>query len=111
MAGRPRKVISDEDMIKAEGYALENCQDCTIEGLMGWSQGFIKEREDISKRLRQKRQEHKQAIRASQFNHVKNPVMAMFLGKNVLGQADKQEITGKDGQPLLAPVINVMPKD
>ena len=90
--GRPKAVISDEDLAKAEEYALQNCKNNTIATLMGWHPMFIAEHEEILKRLRKKRAEHAQTIRESQFNHVKNPIMAMFLGKNVLGQADKQDI-------------------
>jgi hypothetical protein len=95
MAGRgKKKIVSEEDMLKAESYALENCKTNTICQLMGWHQNFVEDHPEIKKRLQVKRAEHAETIRKSQFNHVKNPVMAMFLGKNVLGQADKQEITG-----------------
>jgi len=108
-AGRPKREVSEEDMIKVEQYALENCQNATIEGLMGWPNDFINKRPDISKRVKEKRQEHKRLIRESQFHQRKNPVMAIFLGKNVLGQTDKQELTGKDGQPLAPLHITVLP--
>ena len=45
----------------------------------------------------------KVSLRRYQFNMAKtSPAMAIFLGKNYLGQADKihQEITGKDGERL-----------
>jgi hypothetical protein len=40
-----------------------------------------------------------------------NPAMCIWLGKQYLGQKDTQEITGRDGQPLLPmpPVIQIMP--
>lgn len=92
MAGRgKKKQISSKDMAKAEELALHNCQNATIEGIMGWPNGFISKRDDIAKILTQKRQEHKAALRSSQWNQRNNPAMAIFLGKNVLGQADKQE--------------------
>ena len=44
MAGRGcKKIISDEDMAQAEGYAYEGCQNNTIEGLLRWARGFISE--------------------------------------------------------------------
>ena len=59
--------------------------------------------------MEKKRAEHKAEIRSNQRRQAKtNPVMNIFLGKNYLGQADKQEISGKDGSPLVAPIINVM---
>jgi hypothetical protein len=33
-----------------------------------------------------------------------NATMLIWLGKNLLGQADKQEVTGKDGAPLMQTV-------
>ena len=45
----------------------------------------------------------KVSLRRYQFNMAKtSPAMAIFLGKQYLGQADKihQEHTGKDGKPL-----------
>lgn len=112
MAGRGcKKIISPDDMAKAESYALLNCKDRTICLLMGWADNFINQREEIRARMEVKRAEHRLCLRESQSKHIKNPIMAIFLGKNCLGQADKQEISGKDGAPLLAPVINVMPKE
>ena len=94
MAGRgKKKQISEEDMAKAEQLALDNCQNATIEGLMGWPNAFISKRDDIAKRIRQKRQAHKAEIRANQRRMAKtNPVMAIWLGKNSLGQTDKQDM-------------------
>ena len=110
MAGRPKKIISKEDMARAESYALENCQNGTIATLMGWDREWLHQREDILTKLRLKRAEHKLEIRRNQRRQAKNnPVMNIFLGKNALGQADKSEISGKDGSPLPAPTIIVQP--
>ena len=51
----------------------------------------------------QKRESGKQSLRRAQWNtalEAKNAVMQIFLGKNMLGQADKQEITGANGGPI-----------
>jgi hypothetical protein len=113
MAGRGCKtVISDEDMARAEEYALQGCKNNTIATLMGWTHEFVRDRPDILKRLTLKRAERDQRLRKLQFEQAeKYAPMSMFLGKNYLGQADKSEISGKDGSPLVAPVINVMPKE
>jgi len=114
MAGRgKKKQISPEDMARAEEYALQGCKNNTIAKLMGWDDSLIPQREDIKKRLSIKRAERDQKLRKLQFEQAeKYAPMAMFLGKNYLGQADKQEISGKDGTPLLPPQINVMaPED
>ena len=113
MAGRgKKKIISPADMALAESHAYDGCQNGTIEGLMGWDDSFIAKRKDIGRKLLLKRQERKLWLRRLQFKQCeKQPVVGIFLGKNYLGQADKQEISGKDGAPLLAPVINVLPPE
>ena len=113
MAGRgKKKIISAEDMAKAEAMALDNCQNNTICRVMGWNEHFLEDRKDILKRLQKKRAEHKAEVRANQRKHSKtSPVGAIWLGKQSLGQTDRSEISGKDGAPLLPPVINIMPKE
>lgn len=113
MAGRGcKKIISDEDMAQAEGYAYDGCQNNTIEGLLRWARGFISARVDIAEKLTRKRQERYAWLRRKQFDQCKtNPVVGIFLGKNYLGQADKHEVSGKDGAPLPAPTIIVQAPD
>ena len=113
MAGRGcKKIVSDEDMAKAEAMALDNCQNNTICRVMGWNEHFIEDRPDILKRLQKKRAEHKAEVRANQRKHSKtHPVGAIWLGKQSLGQTDKSELSGKDGGPLLPPTIIVRPKE
>ena len=62
---------------------------------MNWSNGFISKRPDISKKLTQKRQHRKNDLRQAQTDtalSAKNPVMQIWLGKNDLGQTDKQDV-------------------
>jgi len=93
MAGRgKKKIITKEVMAEAERMAGLNCQDGTIATALGWHVNFIKERKDILKRLRKKRAEFKIDLREAQKNQTNTPAMAIFLGKNYLGQADKQEV-------------------
>ena len=113
MAGRgKKKIISKEDMAKAEAYALDNCQNGTICKLMGWNHNFLEDRPDILKKLEVKRAEHKAEVRQYQRKHARtSPVGAIWLGKQSLGQTDKSEIAGKNGAPLAAPMIIVQPKE
>ena len=106
--GRPKTVISDEDMAKAEDMAKKGCQDRTIAGVMGWDQGWLKNREDITLRLKKKRQEGKVELRTAQYDKAitsKDTTMQIWLGKNRLGQADKKDVTS-GGAPI-APQINI----
>jgi len=42
------------------------------------------------------------SLRRTQFEMAKtNPAMAIFLGKNLLGQTDRQEVSGPQGSPLV----------
>jgi hypothetical protein len=95
MAGRgKKKLISKKDMAKAEGYAFIGCKNNTICTLMSWGHNFLEDRPDIRKRLTQKRAERDYALRKSQTDKAlmeKNPTMLIFLGKNELGQTDRQD--------------------
>lgn len=102
-----KTVISPADMKKAEGYALLNCQNGTIAGLMGWEHNFIEDRPDIRKKLTKKRQEHKLNIRKAQEKQLNTPVMAIWLGKNALGQTDKLK-TEHDVSPELKSVLDTI---
>ena len=78
-------------MKKIGDYALNGCQNTTIEGLMGWPDNFIRERKDISAFLLKKRQERKYKLRKAQTINATqkhNPTMQVFLGVNELKQRD-----------------------
>lgn len=84
--------ISPEDIERAEGYAAKNCLFGTICTLMGWDRQWLDGRIDILTKLRKKKAEFKLAIRESQQKHLNQPVMAIFLGKNELGQTDMRNV-------------------
>lgn len=86
--------LTEEQLQKAGEYAYNGCQNNTIEGLMDWSDDFINKRPELSKFLTKKRQERKKDLRKAQTDTAitaKNAVMQIFLGKNELGQSDKNE--------------------
>jgi hypothetical protein len=95
MAGRgKKKTINKNDMAKAEEYAFTGCKNNTIATLMDWGHNFIDDRPDIRKKLTKKRAERKHALLKAQTDKAlkeKNPTMQIFLGKNELGQTDKQQ--------------------
>jgi hypothetical protein len=91
-AGRPRKIISEEDKIKAGEYALKGLTNNTICTLMDWNHGFIEKKKDIKRHIDKKRAERRELKRAELDEHAKkNPVMAIFQAKNELGMADRQD--------------------
>ena len=106
--GRPRTVVTDEEMAQAEQYAYNGCKNRTIATLMGWDKHLIDDREDIRAKLTKKRAESQADLRQAQRNTAlisKNAIMQIFLGKNELDQTDKTESTVKHQFELLPPVI------
>ena len=100
MAGRgKKKEITAAQMKQAERYARKGHQNGTICELMEWDHNLIEQRPDIKKRLTKMRAWHKDDIRNDQERIRKTDgkgisaaaTMAIFQGKNELGQADKQE--------------------
>ena len=58
-------------------------------------------------RLHKKSAEGRVELRATQHEMAKNfPAMAIFLGKNTLDQADKAQITGKDGEAIQVAIVD-----
>jgi len=103
--GRPLKIVPESEILKAEEYALLNCQNNTICGLLGWDYEWLSGRLDILKRLTKKRQEHKVLIRQAQQKQLNTPVMAIWMGKNALGQADRKDLTS-GGRPIAVSVVD-----
>ena len=101
MAGRPKRVFSDEEKAKIEEYALNNCKTETIANALNIPVNTLKRH--FGRKMKQKRAEHRVNLRQYQQTMAKTaPAMAIFLGKNELNQADKQEIkqTGSVATPL-----------
>ncbi len=98
MAGRgKKKPVSEKEFKKAEEYAFAGCKNNTICKLMGWDHNLIEQRADIKKRLEKKRAERdiwlrNQQNRIAGSNLPQATTMTIFLGKNELGQSDKQDI-------------------
>lgn len=88
---RPKRQFSDEDERKMFDYALSGCQNGTIARLMCISPTTLIRR--YGNLLSEKRAERKFILRDNQTKLSKtNPAMAIFLGKNELGQEDKQTV-------------------
>jgi len=106
--GKPRIKLTPAQVKQMEGYAFDGCQNNTIATLMGFDRCLIDQRPDIKKILTKKRAERKSWLRKCQNYRVENdssPVMAIFLGKNELGQSDKQEIAHSGTVALKEPII------
>jgi hypothetical protein len=104
--GRPRKNIDKnqfENLCGMQCTEEEICSwfDVTDKTLNSWCKRTYKM--NFSEVFRQKRGKGKISLRRTQFRLAeKSAAMAIFLGKQYLGQRDVQatEITGADGGPL-----------
>lgn len=88
---RPKRVFTDEDEAKITEMALNNCHFETIAMCLDIAVNTLKRR--YGRFIRQKRAEGRVILRQRQVNLSRiHPAMAIFLGKNELGQVDKQTI-------------------
>lgn len=101
-----KRVIDEKEVIK---YALAGCYDKTIARLTGIPETTLKRRCGVL--ISKKRAERKYNIRAAQDKAIKqgNPALLIFLGKNELGQVDKQEVY-QSGAGLSINVSEAKPK-
>lgn len=98
--GRPKRNFTDEQVAEMEKYAFAGCQNNTIATLMDIPMNTLLAH--FGKLLTKKRCERKYELRAAQNKlAASNVAMAIFLGKNELDQADKQELTGAGGGPIV----------
>lgn len=88
---RPKREFSDEQINEMQNYAFNGCQNNTIATLMDIPIETLVRR--FGKLLTKKRAERKWALRMAQTSKAidsKDTGMLCFLGKNELGQTDKQ---------------------
>lgn len=89
--GRPRKVFSGESLERIYEMARNQCYNKTIARVIGCDEHTLEKY--LSAELDKARAEGKIDLRLLQYKLAKtSPDMAKFLGKNILGQVDKQEI-------------------
>ena len=92
--------FTDEQKQEIERLALNGCQNNTIANITGIALTTLKRR--FGKLMTKKRCERKFNLRENQTRLAKAfPAMAIFLGKNELGQVDKQVITDESKQKEL----------
>ena len=99
---RGRKKIAI-DYEKAEKLASIMCTQSEIASVLGVSLALL-EHDPEFLRIHKKGMEHgKASVRRMQFQAANggNATMQIWLGKQYLGQKDKQELTGKDDSPLI----------
>lgn len=112
MAGRPKKEIAKDQFEKLCGLQ------CTKEEICGWFDvtdktldRWCKEmyKEDFSDVFAKKRECGKISLRRAQFQLAqKSAAMAIFLGKNYLGQRDSVEYEDKESLARLDAILEGM---
>lgn len=105
--GRPSRVFTLEQIKKAKDMAFDNCKNTTIAGVLDCKVDVLVR--NLGTVLHKKRCEGNAELRKDQrkMSH-KQPVMAIFLGKNQLDQSDKKaiELGGKDGTPIPVTIVD-----
>jgi hypothetical protein len=91
--GKPKRVFTAAQMKYMGDLALAGCQTLTIATLMEIPRETIDQRNDIQQFLTKKRCERKLRLRKQQEKATKSgvPSMLIWMGKQTLGQVDKQE--------------------
>lgn len=113
--GAPRKEI---DFNIFEGLCRTQCTEVEMAGIFDIDvdtlNARIKERygETFSEVYKKKSAGGKLSLRRLQFKSAEagNVTMQIWLGKQYLGQSDKNELTGGEGAPLLGPLAASLDK-
>jgi len=98
---RGRKPI-EIDYALAEKYSSIMCTQSEIASLLGVSLSLLEHDPEFIRIHKKGMDKGKSSLRRMQYRAASggNATMQIWLGKQYLGQKDKQEITGKDGEPL-----------
>ena len=100
MAGRPKIEINWEDVRK---LSLLQCTQNEIASFLGVSVDTLLRRKEFCVLHKKGMEEGRMSLRRLQWKKANegNVTMLIWLGKQYLGQSDKQELTGKDGKALV----------
>jgi hypothetical protein len=103
--GKPKRIFTETQIKKMCELALNGCQNNTIATIMDIPKQTLVD--NFRQLLTKKRCERKNNLRKLQYASAKkgNPALLIFLGKNELGQADKQDIEHSGDVRLLPPII------
>jgi len=98
--GRP-KIKLDYELI--EKLAHIQCTQMEIASILNVNVSTLKRDTEFCTIYKKGQDEGKKALRRIQWDLAKkgNPTMAIWLGKQYLGQKDKQELSGDSDKPLI----------
>lgn len=109
--GRPKKILTDEGKRVIEQLARVQCTDEEIASVVGCSVDVLTNKNNKKAFAEAKEkgiQSGKASLRRLQYKAAEagNPTMLVWLGKQYLGQTDKQEIETNGQQDF---VFNILP--
>ncbi len=90
MAGRPRRTFTKTQVAKIDRMAKQQCKDHTIADALGIPLETFKGH--FRERTHKKRAEGKVELHAAQWRQRTNCTMAIWLGKQYLGQSDQASV-------------------
>ena len=106
--GRPRAEINWEQVEQLAGIG------CTLEeiaAVIGIADSTLRSYSEYSAHILKGKSAGNASLRRDQRRLAKsNAAMAIFLGKNQLGQSDRHELTGAEGAPVEITVHIIPPK-
>lgn len=110
-AGRPRKSVEAKfDVRTLDSLLMMHCTSEECAAVFEMDQNTLWRRvkemtgQTFEEYSKAKKAVGKMSLRRAQYvtaTQQKNPTMLIWLGKNLLDQKDRQELTGKDGAPLI----------
>lgn len=103
--GRPRKPVDPALVAK---LARIGCTDREIAGIVGMEESGVSKR--FSEVLTKAREVMRERLRRVQWKNAMkgNVTMQIWLGKQMLGQADKAEVSGPGGASLTVQIVNLI---
>lgn len=106
MAGRP-KIKIDYDLVKK--LANIQCTQKEIASVIGCTDRTLQNDEEFMRVFNEARENGKASLRRIQWKHAeKSPAMAIFLGKQYLGQRDNLEIDNKNEISKLDEILSTI---
>ena len=99
--------VTPQMLMAVTEIAKKQCPDEEIAAYLGISYSTFKRRKvenpELADAIEIGRDSGKQTLRETQWDMAvegKNVIMAIFLGKQYLGQSDKTDLMGRDGKPF-----------
>ena len=108
LGGRPPKVINEEVLQRSASIGCTYAELAALQGMaMSTFWEHTERRPELKTMIEEARDTGRGTLRRLQWQQAAagNPTMLIWLGKQMLGQRDKQEVSGPDGGPIETMVV------